>query len=116
MGTRRVGGCRCAAVRFAGTRSQRRTSGGPVLLLTRTSVIDALNEIIVAPVTRPVRGLATEVLLSSADGMPESCALNFDHVTLIQRSRIGAVITEWPPARWPEIEQALLVACGFRID
>jgi mRNA interferase MazF len=88
----------------------------PVLLLTRTSVIDALNEIMVAPATRTVRGLATEVLLSSADGMPESCALNFDHVTLVQRSRLGAVITELPLSRWPEIEQALLVACGFRVD
>lgn len=88
----------------------------PVLLLTRTDVIDTLNEIIVAPVTRTIRGLATEVLLSNADGMPETCALNCDHVTLAQRSRLGAVITELPPARWSEIEQALLVACGFRVD
>jgi mRNA interferase MazF len=88
----------------------------PVPLLTRTSVIDTLNEIIVAPATRTIRGLATEVLLSNADGMPESCALNFDHVTLVQRSKLGTVITELPPARWPEIEQALLVACGFRVD
>lgn len=50
------------------------------------------------------------------DGMPESCALNLDHVALVQRSRLGAVITELPVARWQEIEQALLVACGFRVD
>ncbi|MDB4952715.1 MAG: transcriptional modulator of MazE/toxin, MazF [Myxococcales bacterium] len=88
----------------------------PVLLLTRANVIDTLNEIIVAPATRTIRGLATEVLLSSADGMPEPCALNFDHVSLVQRSKLGAVITELPASRWTEIEQALLVACGFRID
>ena len=88
----------------------------PVLLLTRTSVIDTLNEIIVVPATRTIRGLATEVLLSKADGMPETCALNFDHATLAQRSRLGAIISELPPARWPEVEQALLVACGFRVD
>ncbi len=86
----------------------------PVLLLTRESVIASLNEIIVVPVTRTIRGLTTEVLLSGVDGMPESCTLNFDHVTLVQRSRLGPVITELPPARWPEVEQALLVACGFR--
>jgi mRNA interferase MazF len=88
----------------------------PVLLLTRSTVIDTLNEIIVVPATRTIRGLATEVLLSSTDGMPDVCALNFDHVTLVQRGRLGAVITELPSARWQEIEQALLVACGFRID
>lgn len=79
-------------------------------------MIETLNEIIVAPATRTIRGLASEVLLSSADGMPESCALNFDHVALVQRSRLGPVIAELSSARWPEIEQALLVACGFRAD
>ncbi len=88
----------------------------PVLLLTRSNVIDTLNEIIVAPATRTIRGLATEVLLSNADGMPEACALNFDHVGLVQRTRLGAVIAELPPSRWSEIEQALLVGCGFRLD
>ena len=33
----------------------------PVLILTRSDVIDQLNEIIVAPATRTIRGLATEV-------------------------------------------------------
>jgi mRNA interferase MazF len=87
----------------------------PVLLLTRTSVIDLLNEIIVVPATRTIRGLATEVVLSASDGMPESCALNCDHISLVQRSKLGAAITELAPARWPELEQALLIACGFRV-
>jgi mRNA interferase MazF len=85
----------------------------PVLILTRDEVIEALNEIIVVPATRTVRGIETEVPLSTADGMPVECALNFDHVSLAQRSRLGAVITTFPEARWPEAERALLVACGF---
>jgi len=52
----------------------------PVLLLTRDAVIESLNEIIAVPATRTIRGLSTEVLLSPDDGMPTSCALNFDHV------------------------------------
>ena len=69
----------------------------PVLLLTRSTVIDTLNELIVAPATRTIRGLATglatEVVLATDDGMPDTCALNFDHLALVQRSRLGAVIT-----------------------
>ena len=87
-----------------------------MLLLTRSTVVDVLNEIVVVPATRTIRGLRTEVLLSDGDGMPDVCALNFDHVSLVQRSRLGAVITELPATRWPEIEQALLIACGFRPD
>lgn len=85
----------------------------PVLILTRNEVIDRLNEIIVAPVTRTIRGITTEVVLSADDGMPVACALNFDHVSLAQRDRIGPALCSLPEPRWPEVRRALLVACGF---
>lgn len=85
----------------------------PVLLLTRDSVIDALSEVVVAPATRTLRGLATEVLPSTADGMPAACALNFDHVSLAQKARLGPIVTTLDDAKWPEVRSALLVACGF---
>jgi mRNA interferase MazF len=85
----------------------------PVLILTRNSVIDRLNEIIVVPVTRTVRGLITEVILSPDDGMPVVCALNFDHVSLAQRSRLGAVLCSLRESRWDEVRTALVIACGF---
>jgi len=85
----------------------------PVLILTRSDIIERLNEIIVVPVTRTIRGLTTEVILTLDDGMPTTCALNFDHISLAQRNRIGPVLCQLPEARWPEVRLALLVACGF---
>jgi len=85
----------------------------PVLVLTRNDVIDRLNEIIVVPATRTIRGLTTELVLTPDDGMPAACALNFDHVPLAQRNRIGAVLCSLPETRWPEVRRALLIACGF---
>jgi mRNA interferase MazF len=85
----------------------------PVLILTRNEVIDHLHEIIVVPVTRTIRGLSTEVLLSPEDGMPVVWALNFDHLSLAQRDRIGTVLCSLRESRWPEVRRALLVACGF---
>ncbi|MBI5548803.1 MAG: type II toxin-antitoxin system PemK/MazF family toxin [Deltaproteobacteria bacterium] len=76
-------------------------------------MIEALNKIIVVPVTRTIRGLSTEVLLSEDEGMPVACALNFDHVSLAQRSRLGPIVTTFPVTRWSEVERALLIACGF---
>ena len=86
----------------------------PVLLLTRDTVIESINEIIVAPVTRTVRGISTEVVLTTDEGMPVVCAVNFDHLSLAQKNRLGATITELRAERWPEVERALLVVCGFR--
>jgi mRNA interferase MazF len=85
----------------------------PVLVLTRNEVIDSLNEIIVVPATRTIRGLTTEVLLTPDDGMPVACALNFDHLSLAQRNRIGGLLCTLPDARWAEVRRALLIACGF---
>ena len=86
----------------------------PVLILSRNEVADALNEVIVVPVTRTIRGLETEVVLTSEDGVPVPCALNFDHISLAQRARLGATISRLPDARWLDVERALLVACGFK--
>jgi mRNA interferase MazF len=44
----------------------------PVLIFTRDEVADRLNEIIVAPATRIIRGLASEAILAAGDG---ACAL-----------------------------------------
>ena len=85
----------------------------PVLILARDEVIDRLNEIIVVPVTRTIRGLTTELILTSDDGMPVTCALNFDHISLAQRDRIGSALCTLPEARWPEAQRALMLACGF---
>ncbi len=85
----------------------------PVMVLSRTEVLEHLNELIVVPITRTIRGLATEVVLTQEDGMPVTCALNFDHIDLAQKDRIGATLSRLGEARWPEVRTALLTACGF---
>ena len=85
----------------------------PVLILTRNEVINYLNEIIVVPITRTIRGLATEVVLTPDDGMPVISALNLDHIASAQRQRIGAKISTLPEDRWIEVQRALMIACGF---
>lgn len=85
----------------------------PVLILTRDGVLERLGEVIVVPATRTIRGLATEVILTADDGMPVSCALNFDHLSLASKDRIGAHICSLADARWDDVRRALLVACGF---
>ncbi len=85
----------------------------PVLILSRDSALAGLNEVIVVPATRTIRGIDTEVVLTEDDGMLAVCALNFDHVSLARKERLGQTIVRLPEGRWPEIERALLVACGF---
>ncbi|HSU58877.1 MAG TPA: hypothetical protein VLI55_06155 [Bryobacteraceae bacterium] len=77
--------------------------------------MDRLNEIMVAPVTRTIRGLRTEVLLTEEHGMPAACAVNFDHLSLAS-DRFGSVLCTLSAHHWPEIRRALLNACGFDLE
>jgi mRNA interferase MazF len=65
----------------------------PVLVLTRDRAIDVLTFVMVAPVTRTVRGIPTEVPLDEVDGMPSPCAVTLDNVRTIRRSLLTSRIT-----------------------
>ena len=71
-----------------------------------------LHAVLVAPATRTVRGIPTEVLLGPDDGMPEACVLSFDNLTTVPKALLTERITRLPPARLAEICPALTVAAG----
>ena len=86
----------------------------PVLVLTRDSVLDYLGEVTIAPITRTVRGLPSEVPLSTADGMPSDCAINCDHLQTVSKQRLGPVIASLGRHRLEQVRAAVLFALGFR--
>jgi mRNA interferase MazF len=86
----------------------------PVVILTRSSALEFLGEVTVAPITSTIRDIPTEVVLGRADGMYRDCAVNLDHVQTISRSKIGGLITVLSPAKIESIRGALLFALGFR--
>ena len=85
----------------------------PVLVLTRTSTLEFLGEVTVAPITTTIRDIPTEVLLGPADGMPRDCAVNLDHLQTVSRSRIGSRLTTLDAGRLLEVKSALLFALGL---
>jgi mRNA interferase MazF len=86
----------------------------PVVILTRDSVLEYLGEATVAPITRTVRGVPTEVVLGPEDGLPEPCAVNLDHVQTVARGRLGSLVTTLTGRRMGQIREALLFALGYQ--
>jgi mRNA interferase MazF len=82
----------------------------PVLVLTRDSVLKYLGEVTVAPITSTVRDIASEVFLSKADGVPQDCAVNCDHLQTVSKARIGALITSLPPTKMADVGRAIRFA------
>jgi mRNA interferase MazF len=85
----------------------------PVLILTRNSALEFLSEVTVAPITTTIREIPTEVLLTTADGMPRDCAINLDHLQTVSSARIGPLLTLLDPERMEQVREALLFALGF---
>lgn len=85
----------------------------PILILTRNSVIDYLNEVTIAPITTTIRNIPSEVILSEIDGMPLECAINLDHLQTVSKAKIGSLISSLPSKKMLDVQYALLFALGF---
>jgi mRNA interferase MazF len=91
------------------------TPGGdrPVLVLTRDPVADRIGAVVVAALTRTVRGLVSELeLTAERDGVPTDCVVNFDNVHTIGRDKLRRRIVLLGPARMAEACQRLRDATG----
>jgi mRNA interferase MazF len=84
----------------------------PVLVLTRDEAIDRLSEVCVVLATTNIRGLATEVELGPADGMPRAFVLNADNVASLRKCYLGDLVTTPSPGRLAEVCRALDHATG----
>lgn len=67
----------------------------PVLVVTRSEAVPVLTWILVAPITRTVRGIPTEIALDEEHGVDLPCAASFDNLQPIRKTfltvRIGSL-------------------------
>ena len=75
---------------WAETEEKRR----PVLVVTRSEAVPVLTGIVVAPVSRTIRDIPTEIPLGEAEGLPVDCAASFDNLQRIRRSALTERIGE----------------------
>lgn len=69
--------------------------GRPYLVVSRDAVIGVMDRVLVAPVTRRIRGLPSEVPVGPDDGLPVESVATFDNLRPIPKSmlvrRVGAL-------------------------
>lgn len=71
----------------------------PVLVVTRTEAVPVLTGVVVAPVTRTIRSIPTEIRLGEAEGLTVECAASFDNLQRVRRSSLSERIGELGPRR-----------------
>ncbi len=79
----------------------------PVLVVTRSAAIPVLNRILVAPITRTVRGIPTEIALGPEQGLPEACVASFDNLQPMRRGLLTLRLGHITPEQSHEICRAM---------
>ena len=79
----------------------------PVLVVTRNDALPVLRRFVVAPVTRTVRGIPTEIPLGAEEGLPVPCAASFDNLQPINRHLLTRRAGVLGAARRHEVCRAL---------
>ncbi len=87
----------------------------PAVLLSRETAYNIRASITVAPVTRTIRNIATEVVLTLEDGMPAKCVANLDNITTIPKSRLLERITQLSPEKMTDVAKAAVFALDLEI-
>lgn len=82
----------------------------PCLILTRPEALPLLTSITVAPLTRTVRGIPTEVVLGPDDGVRVESVATFDNVKTVARGRLTRRLGHLDEGRWHEVCLALRAA------
>jgi len=71
----------------------------PMLVVTRSEAVSVLTSIVVAPVTRTVRDIPTEVRLGEPEGLSVECAASFDNLQRVRRSALTERAGDLGPRR-----------------
>jgi mRNA interferase MazF len=87
-----------------------RSKGRPFLILTRDEAIPVLRTILVAPISRTIRHIPTEVALGISEGLPVASAATMDNVLALPKSMLVRRMGALDPARQHELGEALAAA------
>lgn len=79
----------------------------PVLVVTRSEAVPVLTWIVIAPVTRTVRHIPTEVALGPDHGLAVDCVASFDNLQPIRRTFLTGRVGELGVDESDEICRAL---------
>lgn len=86
----------------------------PVVVLTRELVRPHLTTVTVAPITRTIRGLSTEVNVGAANGLSAPSVVSCDNVTTIPaealRDQIGVLLDD------QELQLSAAMRAAFDLD
>lgn len=85
----------------------------PVVLISRDEAYVFRELVTIAPVSRRIRGISTEVPLGPEHGLPTICAVNLDSMTTIPKDTLLRHISSLDFAKTQAVDSAIRFALGL---
>jgi mRNA interferase MazF len=83
----------------------------PVVVLSRNAAIPVLSGVVIAPIARTIRDIASEVRLGPEQGLPEECAASCDSLLTVPKDRFEhSPVGMLAPDKVIELDRALRFA------
>ncbi len=86
----------------------------PVVLVSRNEAYKIRELITIAPVTTHIRGIPTEVALTTKDGLPRRCIVNGDNLTTIPKAWLEKRIAALNPLKLQQLDTGIKFALDLR--
>ena len=84
----------------------------PVLILSRQDVIGLIDTVIVAPITKTIYGVPSEVIVGIDQGLKHDSAVNLDQIQTVSASKLNPYIDSLYERMMSEVCLALMIATG----
>lgn len=86
----------------------------PVCILTRDAAVEALSRVTVAPITRTIRGIRSEVAVGADEGLSDDSVIACDNLLTVPKSSLEREpIGTLSPASMVELDRALRYALAI---
>ena len=84
----------------------------PVVVLTRSSSLDFLGWVTIAPITSTMRGVRSEAALGIEDGMKGPCVVNAHNLMTVRKDQLGRRVARLSETRLRAVCGAVAFALG----
>jgi len=81
-----------------------------VVILTRDAVIESIDSIVIALVTRSARELSTEIRLGRREGLSRPCVVNLDNILTIPKARLTRLLGALSQEKVSDLNRAIRIA------
>ena len=88
----------------------------PALVLTRKAARAAMTKVTVAPITRTIKGLSSEVRVGPDNGLDHDCVVSLDNVLTVPTDSLGRIVGYLSDGQEAQLARAVVMAYDLEVS